>query len=81
MAFEPAPARDADELTDLLRVLGPLTDVELDVRADHEGALGGWLQELEEQRRVGSLEQGEAGPFERGAGRGREVKGTPSGRS
>jgi ATP-dependent Lhr-like helicase len=43
-------ARDADELHDLLRLLGPLTITELDARA--EGDPSAWLDLLVQQRRA-----------------------------
>ena len=47
-------ARHADEVTDLLRVLGPLTVEELAARTDSGAAadLAGWLTRLAEDRRV-----------------------------
>ena len=54
-------ARDADEVHDLLRVLGPLAALELSarVRDDVMAQLDGWLVELVERRRV--IEIGVAG--------------------
>jgi ATP-dependent Lhr-like helicase len=47
-------ARDADQLTDLLRVLGPLTVEELAARAVPvaSGEVAGWVARLGEERRV-----------------------------
>ena len=43
-------ARDPDEVTDLLRALGPLTPAEIEARSD--GFQPAWLAELEASRRV-----------------------------
>ncbi|MDO5534531.1 MAG: DEAD/DEAH box helicase [Propionibacteriaceae bacterium] len=45
-------ARDADELTDLLRVLGPLSTAELAARSTEPDAVADWLAALEAARRV-----------------------------
>jgi ATP-dependent helicase Lhr and Lhr-like helicase len=47
-------ARDADDVTDLLRVLGPLSEDEVAarVRADERELSGQWLRSLETARRV-----------------------------
>ena len=45
-------ARDPDELTDLLRVLGPLSEVDLAARSAEAASVAGWLAELEASRRV-----------------------------
>jgi len=47
-------ARDADEVTDLLRVLGPLTAEEVAARCTDEARsqAGVWLKQLQEDRRV-----------------------------
>ncbi|HHU39150.1 MAG TPA: ATP-dependent helicase [Propionibacterium sp.] len=45
-------ARDPDELTDLLRVLGPLSTDELRARATRPDAVADWLAHLESARRV-----------------------------
>ena len=45
-------ARDPDELTDLLRVLGPLSTAELAARSADPDAVPGWLADLESARRV-----------------------------
>ena len=56
-------ARDADEVHDLLRVLGPLDHLELSARvADGSGdALDGWLAHLLERRRVVEVGMGGSG--------------------
>jgi len=48
-------ARDADELTDLLRELGPLTGAALAVRCREPDAVPRWLAQLESERRVLAL--------------------------
>jgi ATP-dependent Lhr-like helicase len=45
-------ARDADELHDALRTLGPLDHLGLDARSVDGAAVGDWLQRLREERRV-----------------------------
>ncbi len=50
--IEGRKARDADELHDLLRVLGPLSEAELAARAASPGDVPGWLAALEAARRV-----------------------------
>jgi len=45
-------ARDADELHDHLRLLGPLTPVELEARAVEAGAVAGWVEQLVGERRA-----------------------------
>jgi ATP-dependent Lhr-like helicase len=45
-------ARDADELGDLLRTLGPLTAAELAARSADPEAVTGWLADLEAAHRV-----------------------------
>ncbi|MDN5572132.1 MAG: DEAD/DEAH box helicase, partial [Propionibacteriaceae bacterium] len=45
-------ARDADELTDLLRTLGPLTVAELAERAVEPQSVPGWVTALAEARRI-----------------------------
>lgn len=50
-------ARDADDLSDLLRVLGPLRADELAARSTDPAAVGGWLELLVAQRRVILLSQ------------------------
>jgi ATP-dependent Lhr-like helicase len=45
-------ARDADEVHDLLRVLGPLSLLELDARSVDSDAVAGWLRTLDEEHRV-----------------------------
>ena len=45
-------ARDADELHDLLRVLGPLSVLDLDARSAEVGRVDGWLSRLGEEHRV-----------------------------
>jgi ATP-dependent helicase Lhr and Lhr-like helicase len=45
-------ARSADELHDLLRRLGDLNEVEIDVRVSEPGAGSGWLAHLLAERRV-----------------------------
>ncbi|MDR1237018.1 MAG: DEAD/DEAH box helicase [Propionibacteriaceae bacterium] len=46
-------ARDADELTDLLRALGPLTTSQLAARCQSPPDVPDWLAELVRQQRVG----------------------------
>ncbi len=50
-------ARDADDLSDLLRVLGPLRTDELAARSTDPAAVGSWLELLVAQRRVIPLSQ------------------------
>ncbi len=45
-------ARDADELHDLLRTLGPLATHEVAARVTSDGEPAAWLAELEQQRRA-----------------------------
>jgi ATP-dependent Lhr-like helicase len=45
-------ARSADELHDLLRRLGDLSEVEIDVRAAEHGAGAGWIAQLVSERRA-----------------------------
>ncbi|MFV0453022.1 MAG: ATP-dependent helicase [Propioniciclava sp.] len=45
-------ARDADDLTDLLRALGPLSVADLAARSAEPAAVPGWLDSLEAARRV-----------------------------
>ena len=45
-------ARDADELHDALRTLGPLDRLGLDARSIDGAPVGDWLQQLREERRV-----------------------------
>ncbi len=45
-------ARDADEVTDLLRTLGPLSVAEIAARSSDPDAAPGWVRELEAARRV-----------------------------
>lgn len=45
-------ARDADELHDQLRILGPLSRLELEVRAVAGADVDGWIQQLVDERRV-----------------------------
>lgn len=45
-------ARDADDLSDLLRVLGPLDTAEIAARSTDRAAADGWLEALLAQRRV-----------------------------
>ncbi|MDO5630065.1 MAG: helicase-related protein, partial [Mobilicoccus sp.] len=45
-------ARDVDELTDLLRTLGPLSEDELSQRSADPAATPGWLAELDASRRI-----------------------------
>ena len=60
-------ARDADELHDLLRVLGPLSSDELRVRVrtDLRSHLAAWLDELTAQRRVIAVSVAGAGGEQR----------------
>ena len=46
------PARDPDELHDLLRVLGPLSPDDLRARSAPGADVAGWVRELVEQRRA-----------------------------
>lgn len=46
------PARDPDELHDLLRVLGPLSPDDLRARSAAGADVAGWVRELVEQRRA-----------------------------
>ena len=45
-------ARDADEVTDLLRALGPLSEPDLAARSTDPEAVAGWLASLDEARRI-----------------------------
>ena len=45
-------ARDADELHDILRTLGPLSRLDLDARAVDGADVGGWVRTLLEERRA-----------------------------
>ena len=50
---DPRKARDADELTDVLRGIGPLSTTELHRRSQSEpGVVDGWLADLVRARRV-----------------------------
>ncbi len=50
---DPRKARDADELTDVLRGIGPLSTTELHRRSRAEpGVVDGWLADLVQARRV-----------------------------
>ncbi|MDR1432591.1 MAG: DEAD/DEAH box helicase, partial [Propionibacteriaceae bacterium] len=53
---EPRKARDADELTDLLRMLGPLTTAQLAARCQSPPDVADWLAGLVRQRRVGRVD-------------------------
>ncbi len=45
-------AKDREGVADLLRLLGPLTTTEVELRCSDPGSVPGWLQELVEARRV-----------------------------
>ncbi|WP_462417238.1 Lhr family helicase [Kytococcus sp. Marseille-QA3725] len=51
-------ARDAEDLADLLRVLGPLDHDELVARCVEDGDPGAWLADLQEQRRAAQVAVG-----------------------
>ena len=52
-------ARDADELSDVLRSVGPLTSEEAAGRSTDPAATGSWLARLEQERRVIRVRIGE----------------------
>ncbi len=67
-------ARDADEVTDLLRTLGPLTTAEVAARASDPDAVPGWVAGLAQSRRVFAV--GERWAAIEDAGRLRDALGT-----
>ncbi len=50
--IEERRARDADEVSDLLRILGPLSTAQVSTRCREPAAAAAWLAELADQRRV-----------------------------
>ncbi|HQD97731.1 MAG TPA: ATP-dependent helicase [Propionicimonas sp.] len=74
---ESRKARDADQLTDLLRSLGPLTTAALQARSRAgPHIVGGWLDDLTQARRVLAL-PGERWAVIEDAGRVRDALGVP----
>ncbi|MFT4108646.1 DEAD/DEAH box helicase, partial [Propionicimonas sp.] len=72
-------ARDADDLTDILRELGPLDTAAVAARCDQPNRAGAWLEDLARQRRVLEL-PGAHGPrwaVVEDAGRLRDALGVP----
>ncbi len=68
-------ARDADEVTDLLRVpLGPLSEPDLAARSTDPEAVAGWLASLDEARRI--FRVGDRWAAAEDAGRLRDALGT-----